>query len=221
MWKDEEGSVVSKAMARAKFTTLLNRAKPETEMEPSSDEFDFCVLITRGLPVVYSELAKEQPPKFAVKLISNRYKTNVRTLCIWNTTKQVWVPLSATKIFTDGSKQSKKKRVQSAFRTAIKGQVDYCRASTSVPFQCSLTGLWITDKAKCEVDHYGSMNFQKILEQWMNLYDLNYEDIALDRKGDIKDADVFQSWYKFHQEKADLRLVEKNANRKKGAKGFL
>jgi hypothetical protein len=217
----EPDSELTKAQSRAKFTQLLNRAKVEFIFEQGSDEYDFCILITRGLSVVYSEFEKPDPPKFCIKLTSNKYKRGLRTLHVWNTTAGKWVPLTAEKIFSLGTKSSKKKRVQAAFRTAIKGQIDYIRASTSVPFICPLSGLNITSKATCHVDHYGPMNFQKILEQWLNLYNLNYDDIGLDRKGDIKDPDVFKSWYNFHKEKADLRLVDKTANLKKGARGTL
>lgn len=218
---DEDGNQISKALTRSKFVNFLNVAKPEVDLTPGSDAFDFCLLVTRGLPVVYSELTKENPPKFAVKLLKTQYKNSVRTLCIWNTSKQKWIPLSITKIFTDGSKVSKKKRVQAACRVAIKGQIDYVRASTEVPFECPLSGQWIENKSLCEVDHYGPNNFQKLLEQWMNLHSLHYDLIALDRKGDIKDADVYKSWYEFHKKHSDLRLVDKTSNRKKGAKGYL
>jgi hypothetical protein len=220
-WLDEEGNEVSKAQTRAKFTNFLNKARPEIDLQAGSDEFDFCLLVTRNLPVVYSELSKSVGPRFAVKLLKTQYKNSVRTLCIWNTSKQKWIPLSITKIFTNGSKASKKKRVQSAFRAAVKGQIDYVRASTAAPFECPLTGKWIVDKSECEVDHYGINNFQKLLEQWMNLHSMHYDLIALDRKGDIKDSDVYKSWYEFHKKNADLRLVEKSANRRKGAKGYL
>lgn len=221
-WLDEEGNEVSKAQTRAKFIVFLNKARPEVDLLHGSDEFDFCILVTRNLPVVYSELEKETLPKFAVKLLKTQYKNSVRTLCIWNTTKQKWVPLSLTKIFTDGSKSSKKKRCQQAFRTAIKPQIDYIRASTSVPFECPLTGIWIEDKFQTDVDHWGiGKNFQALLEQWLNLHSLHYDLINLDRKGDLKDVDVYKSWYEFHKKHADLRLVEKSANRRKGAKGYL
>lgn len=218
---DEDGNQISKALTRSKFVNFLNKAKPEVDLQDGSDEHDFCLLVTRNLPVVYSELQQGCGPRFAVKLQKTRYKNSVRTLCIWNSKNQKWIPLSLTKIFTDGSKSSKKKRVQAAFRTAVKGQIDYVRASTTVPFECPLTGLWIDDKTTCEVDHYGKNNFQRLLEQWMNLYGLDYETIALDRKGDIKDSDVYKSWYEFHAQHSDLRLVDKVANRKKGAKGYL
>jgi hypothetical protein len=220
-WLDEQGNEVSKAQTRAKFIVFLNKARPEVDLQHGSDEFDFCILVTRNLPVVYSELERSSGPRFAVKLLKTPYKNGVRTLCIWNSTKQKWIPLSLTKIFTEGSKSSKKKRVQSAFRTAVKGQIDYVRASTTVPFECPLTGLWIEDKSFCEVDHAGINNFQKLLEQWMNLHSMHYDLIALDRKGDIKDADVYKSWYDFHKKHAVLQLVEKSANRRKGAKGHL
>jgi hypothetical protein len=220
-WLDKEGNEVSKAQTRAKFVIFLNKARPEVDLQHGSDEFDFCILVTRNLPVVYSELQQELPPRFCIKLIKTQYKNSVRTLCIWNTKAQKWIPLSITKIFTEGSKSSKKKRVQSAFRTAVKGQIDYVRASTTAPFECPLTGLWIEDKSLCEVDHFGLNNFQKLLEQWMNLHSMHYDLIALDRKGDIKDADVYKSWYDFHKKHSDLRLVDKTGNRRKGAKGFL
>jgi hypothetical protein len=217
-----EVGTVSKAQSRAKFVEFLNKARLEVNLEPGSDEFDFCISLTRHMAVVYSEFARDTEPRLAVKLLGNRFKrgAGTRTLCLWNTRSEKWVPLPMTKIFDSNVRTSKKKRVQAACRTAIKGQIDYVRNSTEVPFTCPISGKLITNKENCDVDHYGTNNFQRLLEQWMNLHGLNYETINLDRKGDLKDSDVFKSWYEFHAQNSTLKLADSSANRRKGARGW-
>lgn len=218
---------MTKALDKAKLHTLLCRATRDKVFEPDSDEHDFSLQLTRSLPVVYSELAKVEAPRFCVKLIkgARQSKSNL-TLCIWSSTilkngnERGWFPLSQASIFSSDKPQSKKKRVLAALRTAIKGQIDYCRASTEFPCICPLSGKTLTSSSLTHVDHYGSFPFIRIVETWLNLYGLDYETIALNRAGDLKDPDVFKSWYSFHKEKADLRVVDKIANLKKGAKGW-
>lgn len=218
---------MTKALDKAKLHTLLLRAARDKVFEPNSDEYDFSLQLTRSLPVVYSELAKVEAPKFCVKLIkgSRQSKSNL-TLCIWSSTilkngnERGWVPLSQTSIFSSDKPVSKKKRVLAALRTAIKGQIDYCRASTEFPCICPLSGKTLTNTSSTHIDHYGNFPFIRIVETWLNLYGLYYETIALNRAGDLKDPDVFKSWYSFHKEKSDLRVVDKTANLKKGAKGW-
>ena len=218
---------MSKALDKAKLHSLLVRAKRDIAFEPGSDEYDFSLQLTRSLPVVYSELAKVDSPKFCVKLIkgARQSKSNL-TLCIWSSTglksgkPRGWTPLSQNNIFSSDKPTSKKKRVLAALRTAIKGQIDYCRSSTELPCTCPLSGKLLTASSLMHVDHYGPWPFIRIVEVWLNLYSLDYENIALNRAGDLKDAEVFKNWYKFHKENADLRLVDKTANLQKGAKGW-
>ena len=78
----------------------------------------------------------------------------------------------------------------------------------------------LTETSQTHVDHYGPYPFQRIVEVWLNLYDLDYETIAINRVGDLKDPDVFKSWFEFHSKMADLRVVDKTANLKKGSRGW-
>lgn len=217
---------VTKAKTEALFHQLLTRTRLETIIEENSDAYDFIVLTTRHLPIVYSELGKANPPKFSIKLISSyASRRPYRQLCIWSTSlnkagsEKGWVALSKTKIFSSEVKTSKKKRVLAALRTAVKGQTDFVRYSTEYPFLCPLSGKIVKDGTQMHVDHFGDTPFIKIVELWLNLYNFNYEDIALDRKGDLKDPDVFKNWYNFHKDKAILKAVCKTANMKKGARG--
>jgi hypothetical protein len=218
---------MTKAQDKAQLHLLLTRSKRDTVFEVGSDEHDFLLKLTRSLPVVYSELAKVDAPRFCVKLVKGARQTKSNlTVCIWSSTllkngkPRGWTPLSQTNIFASGTPVSKKKRVLAALRTAIKGQVDHCRSSTRFPTVCPLTGQTLTHESKIHVDHFGEWPFIRIVESWLNLYGLDYESIALNRAGDLKDADVYSAWYRFHQDKSDLRVVDKVANLKKGAKGY-
>jgi hypothetical protein len=218
----------TKAQDKAQLHLLLSRSKRDMTFDAGSDEHDFLLKLTRSMPVVYSELARAEAPKFCVKLIkgSRQGKSNL-TVCVWSNTvlktgkQRGWVPLPQSKIFASGAPVSKKKRVLAALRTAIKGQVDHCRASAGFPRLCPLTGQTLTHESKTHVDHFGEWPFIRIVESWLNLYTLDYENIALNRAGDLKDPDVYMAWYNYHQNKADLRIVDKTANLKKGAKGYL
>lgn len=219
---------MSKALDKAKLHLLLTRAKRDSVLQINTDEYDFILNLTRSLPMVYSELAKEFPPKFTIKLVkaARQSKSNL-TVCIWSSTllktgqERGWMPLSQVSIFSSNKPLSKKKRVLAALRTAIKGQIDYVRSSTTFPCQCPLTGLILTQSSKIHIDHFGEWPFIRVAETWLNLYSLSWEDINLNRAGDLKDADVFKSWYEFHKKQSDLRVVDKTANLKKGAKGWL
>jgi hypothetical protein len=219
---------MTKALDKAKLHVLLTRSTRDSAFEPGSDEHDFLMQLTRGLPIVYSELAKKSPPKFCVKLVKGArgHKSNL-TACIWSSTvlkngkPRGWTPLSQTNIFSSDKPVSKKKRVLAALRTAIKGQIDYTRASTQLPCVCPLTGKTLTATSQTHVDHFGAWPFIRAVETWLNLHNLSWDDIALNRVGDLKDADVYKSWYEYHQKTCDLRLVDKTANLKKGAKGWI
>lgn len=212
---------MTKALDKAKMHVLLQRSARDKVFEPNSDEQDFLISLTRGLPVVYSELAKLEPPKFCVKM-RRSYKTTKAnpTVHIWSSSREIWVPLSQTKILSSDKPLSKKTRVLAALRAAIKGQVDYVRASTAFPCVCPLTGKNLTHNSSAHVDHFGPWPFIRAVETWLNLHGLHWDDIALDRKGDLKDVDVFKSWYDYHAKTCDLRVVDKTANLKKGAKGW-
>lgn len=218
---------MTKALDKAKLHTLLARSKKDVAFAIDSDEHDFCLSITRQLPIVYSELAKVESPRFCVKAIKapRQTKSNL-TVCIWSSTvlktgqARGWVSLSQAKIFASDKPMSKKKRVQAALRSAIKGQIDYARAATEYPCVCPLSGKMLTETSQTHVDHYGPYPFQRIVEVWLNLFSLDYENIALNRVGDLKDPDVFKSWFEFHYKIADLRVVDKTANLKKGSSGW-
>lgn len=219
---------MTKELDKAKLHTLLHRSKQDFIFAAESDEHDFLLNLTRSLPVVYAELAKESPPKFCVKPIraARQSKSNL-TICIWSSTilkngnTRGWVPLSQASIFSSNAPTSKKKRVLAALRTAVKGQIDYCRASTSLPCICPLSNIVLTEKSKTHVDHFGEWPFIRIVETWMSLYTLTWDTIALNRAGDLKEAEVYTSWYNYHKDRSDLKLVDKTANLRKGAKGYV
>ena len=108
---------VTKAKTEALFHQLLTRTRLETIIEEHSDAYDFIVLTTRHLPIVYSELGKANPPKFSIKLISTFVSRRpYRQLCIWSTSldksgsEKGWVALSKTKIFSSDSENFQKEK---------------------------------------------------------------------------------------------------------------
>jgi hypothetical protein len=66
------------------------------------------------------------------------------------------------------------------------------------------------------VDH--AYPFSKILEQWLDIEELDFESMALGRSGELKDKNMVARWYNYHKKVAILQLVDKTANLKKGAK---
>jgi hypothetical protein len=208
---------LSKARQKEVFKLLVNQSKIAVEFAENSPEQDFALLVTRDLPIVYAEMPK---PRFCI-LLAKSYQGSYRALHIWKSTK--WVPLTATKIFATGRKStasgSKKKKVLAAMRTVIKPQIDNFKAEISLPAKCALTGKTLTSLSGryVHVDHF-KLPFSHIVEEWLLECQLTFERIDLDRTGNFKNRALEQSFYAYHKARADLKLVDKTANLKKGAK---
>jgi hypothetical protein len=103
-------------------------------------------------------------------------------------------------------------------RVIIKPQIDSFRSEVELPATCPLTGktLKTTNGKTVHVDHI--YPFSKLVEEWLIAEDLNFEAIDLDRSGEFKDRYLAQKWYAFHKTMANLQLVDKTANLKKGNK---
>jgi hypothetical protein len=207
---------LTKAQQRALFKLMIDRARVAVEFAAKSPEQDLCLLLTRDLPMVYSELPDA---RFCVLTVKG-YKGSYRALHVFKSEK--WVPLTAAKIFagkTSTACASKKRRVLAAMRLIIKPQIDGFKATVALPCTCPLTGkiLNTLSGAKVHVDHF-MVPFSKIVEEWLAISELTFEQIPLARDGSFKDRATAQDFYAYHQLKADLKLVDKTANLRKGAK---
>jgi hypothetical protein len=205
----------TKAKIKELWSQMINRSRLNVEFVPGSAEYDFALVTTRDLPIVYAELPQ---PRFCVISVRG-YRGSYRALHIYKTNK--WVPLVATKVFAASSSSatgSKKKRVLAQMRVIIKPQIDNFRSEVELPATCPLTGkiLKTTNGKTVHVDHV--YPFSRLVEEWLIAEDLNFEAIDLDRAGEFKDRSLAQKWYAFHKTMANLQLVDKTANLKKGNK---
>lgn len=108
--------------------------------------------------------------------------------------------------------------VKSAMRGAVKDQLKRFRDQVELPCVCCLTGKQIRRGMRTDVDHTG-LSFSEIADIFMTENKLKYTDIALVGPPTAKkfrlDA-LWESWKKFHNEKARYAIVLASANRSKG-----
>jgi len=210
-------TVLNKTQQKALFKQMVDRSALAVEFKAGSPERDLALLLTRDLPMVYSELPEA---RFCILNVKG-YKGSYRALHVFKTNK--WVPLPATTVFAKGKRStassSKKRRVLAAMRLIIKPQIETFKAMVTLPIGCPLTGkvLTTTSGAKVHVDHF-SLPFSTLVAEWLELKGLTFEAIDLSRSGEFKDRGLAQDFYHYHQARADLQLVDKTANLKKGAK---
>lgn len=214
---------MTKKECQDKLKEMLSRAKINMPFQQGSPEYDFALYITAGLPIVYSERRDpEAYIAFTVLEMSNRHsKKPYRCLHVYNTKSEKWLPLPATKLFRAKSPtvSSKKQRVLSALRLIVKPQIEDFKTCLTLPQTCPLTFKELSSKdgRLVHVDHF-TTPFIRIVEEWLILHQLTFELISLDRSGNIKNPEVARDFYLYHKKRADLRLVDKSANLRKGAK---
>jgi hypothetical protein len=108
--------------------------------------------------------------------------------------------------------------VKSAMRGAVKDQLKRFRDQVELPCVCCLTGKQIRRGMRTDVDHTG-MSFSEIADIFMTENKLRYTDIALVGPPTAKKfrlETLWESWKKFHNEKARYAIVLASANRSKG-----
>jgi hypothetical protein len=108
--------------------------------------------------------------------------------------------------------------VKSAMRGAVKDQLKRFRDQVELPCVCCLTGKQIRRGMRTDVDHTG-LSFSEIADIFMTENKLRYTDIALVGPPTAKKfrlEALWESWKKFHNEKARYAIVLASANRSKG-----
>lgn len=108
--------------------------------------------------------------------------------------------------------------VKSAMRGAVKDQLKRFRDQVELPCVCCLTGKQIRRGMRTDVDHTG-LSFSEIADIFMTENKLKYTDIALVGPPTAKKfrlEALWESWKKFHNEKARYAIVLASANRSKG-----
>jgi hypothetical protein len=108
--------------------------------------------------------------------------------------------------------------VKSAMRGAVKDQLKKFRDQVELPCVCCLTGKQIRRGMRTDVDHTG-LSFSEIADIFMTENKLRYTDIALVGPPTAKKfrlETLWESWKKFHNEKARYAIVLASANRSKG-----
>lgn len=208
-------TALTKTQKQKLWSALVAKARLNMEFAPGSAEHDFLLLVTAELPIVYSELPS---PRFCVISIPG-HRGSYRCVHVFKTNK--WIPLTATKVFaTKGitNTSNKKKRVLAAMRACIKPQIDNYKAQIIYPVTCPLSGKILRDGngKRAHVDH--KWPFSRLVQQWLDLENLTFEEIELNRAGEFKDRSLQVKWYNYHNAEAVLQLVDKEHNLKKGAR---
>ncbi len=107
---------------------------------------------------------------------------------------------------------------KTAMRNAVKDQLKSFRNAVKLPCVCYLTGMHIRRGIRTDVDHIG-VSFSEIADIFMIENRLRYTDIALVGPPTAKRfrcESLWESWKKFHNEKARYAIVLASANRSKG-----
>lgn len=119
---------------------------------------------------------------------------------------------------------TKEQKVKSAFRKAVKGQIDRAYAETSWPHTCPLSGKVFnkSDRHLMHVDHKSAdphhHPFSTILATYLAKEGLDINLIKLDIAGNLKSDHLVADWQRYHEQYADLVPVCKEWNMRKGAK---
>lgn len=207
---------MTKAEAKKLYKTLIDCCPVDYKIPPGTREFELLVNLTKHLPLVYAELPK---PTFQVSVVVSN-KARYKCLHIWK--GQRFIPITATKVFasTKGNANSgsnKRKRVLSALRFAIKPQIDLYKSKVQFPYVCPLSQRLIKSFNSTHVDHH-KLPFKHIVENFLQLERRTIESVSLGRDGLLADVQLSASWCSYHEQVADLVLVDKTANLKKGSK---
>lgn len=125
----------------------------------------------------------------------------------------------AKKIATTATAEEKHyNSVKSAMRGAVKDQLKSFRDSVELPCVCYLTGKQIRRGMRTDIDHVG-LSFSEIADIFLTENRLRYTDIALVGPPTAKRFrldSLWESWKRFHSEKARYAIVLASANRSKG-----
>jgi len=111
--------------------------------------------------------------------------------------------------------------ITDAFRNSIEDQISlaYSKAFEGGPFPCPLTNeLLIKGDGNSHVHHVPPWTFQKILEDFLQMSNLQLLDVKTSGHGDgevkrsIADLDLDSRWKVHHQERAVLQILSKRGH---------
>lgn len=214
--------MATKKQLKSDLNLLLKSCRLNRVLQQNSLEYTEALALVSHMPIVYGQ--RETPDslvQFKVSEVHSQRFPSFLCLFVFKVNTEQWVPLTAAMIFRPGcgSCNGKNKRVVAALRLVVKSQINSFRAGVKLPIECPLTGMILNtkDSSLTHVDHH-LVPFSHLLRVWMAREGLTVETIDLNRQGDIKDKAVARSFYDYHLEMADLRLVDKAANIAKGAK---
>jgi hypothetical protein len=108
--------------------------------------------------------------------------------------------------------------VKRAMRGGILHQMKLFRDSVNFPIICCITGKKLRPGVATDVDHVGT-TFSEIADCFLTENKLKYTDIALVGPPTAKKfrlETLWESWKRFHNEKARYAIVLASANRSKG-----
>lgn len=128
----------------------------------------------------------------------------------------IWPPKSKKK---PNQAQTHLAQFKGAARYIITQQISEYRDSIELPIKCPLSLKNLRTWKEIHVDH--KYPFINLLEEWLEFYDLNPQEIKLVGPPSAKtfaDESLSRSWYDWHKEKAVLQAVHSKANLKKGRK---
>jgi hypothetical protein len=132
----------------------------------------------------------------------------------------VWLNPEKTKSFPIvKKKRSKNEKIKQAFRKEIKTQISNFRRKNNhilkKGYFCPLTNKKIINWLQAHVDHI--VPFWSILSDFIILRGIDFESVALNRKGYLSDVNLSDEWQSYHLEHAKLQILSVEANLKKGA----
>lgn len=118
----------------------------------------------------------------------------------------------------DGYKSKKRDGVLKSFRFVIRPQIDEFRTNAfgkKAYLLCEVLGVNFSKKT-CHIDHKPPKSFINIVENFLEKYKLNIEDIETLPVDNIYDTILNEgirgNWFEYHKQHAELRAIHKTAN---------
>lgn len=212
----------TKKELKTDLASLLKSSRIGQTFSEHSEAYAAALSLTSHMNIVYGQRDDQHTfVEFRVLEVTSRKFPSFLCLHVLKKDVSKWVPLTSTMIFrpAGGSNSNHKRRVLAALRLIIKPQITAFKSSLKFPIECPLTGVMLTsaDSATTHIDHH-HLPFSHLVNVFLARMDIDIKLIALNRQGLIKNTQLTSDWYQFHLENADLAIVDRVANLKKGAK---